>query len=251
MKALVTGASSGIGRDMTRYLTSLNYTVFAVARDEEKLMDLKKELGNKIKIITKDLASRENCINLYEELKNEKIDLVVNNAGFGIFGEFNKTDLEKEISLINTNVMAVHILTKLFLKDMVIENRGTILNVASIAGFAPGPLMAAYYSSKAYVLRLTESIYEELKKKKSNVTISALCPGPVDTNFNNVAEVKFSINSLPSEYVAKYGIDKALQGKLMIVPGIIPKLCRFFSKITPDKLSMKVVYKNQTKKIDK
>lgn len=251
MKALVTGASSGIGRDMARYLTNLNYTVFAVARDEERLMDLKNELGNKIKIITKDLASRENCINLYEELKNEKIDLVVNNAGFGIFGEFNKTDLEKEISLINTNVMAVHILTKLFLKDMVIENRGTILNVASIAGFAPGPLMAAYYSSKAYVLRLTESIYEELKKKKSNVTISALCPGPVDTNFNNVAEVKFSIKSLPSEYVAKYGIDKALQGKLIIVPGIIPKLCRFFSKITPDKLSMKVVYKNQTKKIDK
>ena len=251
MKALVTGASSGIGRDMARYLASLGYTVYAVGRDERKLSDLKNELGDKIQVIIKDLSVKENVISLYEELREENIDLVVNNAGFGVFGEFTDTDLEKEISLINTNITAVHILTKLFLKDMLRENKGKILNVASIAGFAPGPLMGAYYASKAYVLRLTESVYEELKKKKSNVTISALCPGPVDTNFNNVANVKFSIKALPSEYVAKYGIDKALKGKLIIVPGIIPKLCRFFSKITPDKLSMKVVYANQTKKVNK
>lgn len=251
MKALVTGASSGMGRDMARYLASLGYTVYAVGRDERKLSDLKNELGEKIQVIIKDLSVKENAISLYEELKMENIDLVVNNAGFGVFGEFADTDLEKEISLINTNITAVHILTKLFLKDMLRENKGKILNVASIAGFAPGPLMGAYYASKAYVLRLTESVYEEVKKKKSNVTISALCPGPVDTNFNNVANVKFSIKALPSEYVAKYGIDKALKGKLIIVPGIIPKLCRFFSKITPDKLSMKVVYANQTKKVNK
>ncbi len=251
MKALVTGASSGIGRDMARYLASLGYTVYAVGRDERKLSDLKNELGEKIQVIIKDLSVKENAISLYEELKMENIDLVVNNAGFGVFGEFVDTDLEKEISLINTNITAVHILTKLFLKDMLRENKGKILNVASIAGFAPGPLMGAYYASKAYVLRLTESVYEELKKKKSDVTISTLCPGPVDTNFNNVANVKFSIKALPSEYVAKYGIDKALKGKLIIVPGIIPKLCRFFSKITPDKLSMKVVYANQTKKVNK
>ena len=251
MKALVTGASSGIGRDMARYLASLGYTVYAVGRDERKLSDLKNELGEKIQVIIKDLSVKENAISLYEELKMENIELVVNNAGFGVFGEFADTDLEREISLINTNITAVHILTKLFLKDMLRENKGKILNVASIAGFAPGPLMGAYYASKAYVLRLTESVYEELKKKKSDVTISALCPGPVDTNFNNVANVKFSIKALPSEYVAKYGIDKALKGKLIIVPGIIPKLCRFFSKITPDKLSMKVVYANQTKKVNK
>lgn len=251
MKALVTGASSGIGRDMARYLASLGYTVYAVGRDERKLLSLKNELGDKIQVVIKDLSVKENVISLYEELKIESIDLVVNNAGFGVFGEFADTDLEKEIALINTNITAVHILTKLFLKDMLRENKGKILNVASIAGFAPGPLMGAYYASKAYVLRLTESVYEEVKKKKSNVTISALCPGPVDTNFNNVANVKFSIKALPSEYVAKYGIDKALKGKLIIVPGIIPKLCRFFSKITPDKLSMKVVYANQTKKVNK
>lgn len=249
MKALVTGASSGIGRDMTRYLVSLGYTVFAVGRDEKKLLNLQDELGEKVKIIIKDLANSNNCINLYEELKNENLDLVINNAGFGIFGEFDKTDLQNEINLINTNVVAVHILTKLFIKDMIRHNKGKILNVSSIAGFAPGPLMTAYYSSKSYVLRLTEGIYEELKKKKSKVTISALCPGPVETNFNNVANVKFSIKALSSEYVAKYAIDKALKGKLMIVPGILPKILRVLSKISPDKLSMKLIYKNQKRKI--
>ena len=152
------------------------------------------------------------------------------------------------MNLINTNITAVHTLTKLFLKDMVAKNKGRILNVASIAGFAPGPLMAAYYSSKAYVLRLTESIYEELRREKSNVKVSVLCPGPVATNFNNVANVHFSIKALSSEYVAKYGIDKALKGKPVIVPGFKIKVLRFLSKISPDKLSMKLVYINQTKK---
>ncbi len=131
-----------------------------------------------------------------KNLKNENIDFVINNAGFGVFGKITETNLEKEVNLINTNITAVHILTKLFLKDMVAKNEGRILNVASIAGFAPGPLMAAYYSSKAYVLRLTESIYEELRREKSNVKVSVLCPGPVATNFNNVANVHFSIKSI-------------------------------------------------------
>mgnify|MGYP000059589380 FL=1 len=186
-KALVTGATSGIGRDITRYLASLNYEVYAVGRNIEKLEELQNELGKNVKTIKMDISSKENCIALYEEIKDKNIDLLVNNAGFGVFGNFTETDLEKEVNLINTNITAVHVLTKLFLKDMVKNNKGRILNVASIAGFAPGPLMAAYYSSKAYVLRLTESIYEELKKQKSNVTISVLCPGPVATNFNNVA----------------------------------------------------------------
>lgn len=248
MKALVTGASSGIGRDITRYLVELGYEVFAVARDIEKLEELQKELGEKVRIISSDLSKKESCIELYNTLKEDNIDLLINNAGFGIFGNFNETDLEKELNLINTNITAVHILTKLFLKDMVNKNSGKILNVASIAGVAPGPLMATYYSSKAYVLRLTEAIYEELREQKSNVTISALCPGPVATNFNNVANVKFSIKALSSEYVAKYAIDKTLKGKLIIIPGIKIKLLRILSKISPDKLTMKIVYKNQTRK---
>lgn len=247
-KALVTGATSGIGRDITRYLASLNYEVYAVGRNVEKLEELQNELGKNVKTIKMDISSKENCIALYEEIKDKNIDLLVNNAGFGVFGNFTETDLEKEVKLINTNITAVHVLTKLFLKDMVKNNKGKILNVASIAGFAPGPLMAAYYSSKAYVLRLTESIYEELKKQKSNVTISVLCPGPVATNFNNVANVKFSIKALSSEYVAKYAIDKTLKGKLVIVPGMKIKILRILSKLSPDKLSMKIIYQNQKRK---
>ena len=248
MKALITGASSGIGRDMARYLSTLGYDIIAVAQNEERLKELQTELKTNVQIISTDLSKKENCIEVYEKTKNENIDLLVNNAGFGIFGFFDETDLEREINLINTNIAAVHILTKLFLKDMIKNNCGRILNVSSIASFAPGPLMAAYYSSKAYVTRMTESIYRELKKKKSNVHIRVLCPGPVATNFNNVAGVHFSIKELSSEYVAKYAIDKAFKNKLIIVPGFLNKVIRVLSKLAPTKLSSEVVYHNQTRK---
>ena len=248
MKALVTGATSGIGRDMTRYLVSLGYKVFAIGRNKERLDEIKNEFKDNVKTIELDISSKENCYNLYNQLKEENIDFVINNAGFGIFGEFTETDLEKELNLINTNIVAVHILTKLFLKDMVKRDSGRILNVASIAGMAPGPLMAAYYASKAYVIRLTEGIYEELKKQNSNVTVSTLCPGPVATNFNNVANVKFSMKALPSEFVAQYAINNVLKGKLIIVPGLGIKALRVLNKISPDKLTMKVIYKKQKRK---
>lgn len=265
MWALVTGSSSGIGRDAARYLYSLGYSLIIVARDENKLKELKINLekesrhknentgeDNKTKqeilVIAKDLSSKENCLEIYEKTKNIELDLLVNNAGFGVFGEFSKTDLEKEINLINTNITAVHILTKLYLKDMLKRNRGHILNVASIAGMEPGPLMAAYYASKAYVIRLSRAINKELKKEKSKVKISILCPGPVDTNFNNVANVVFKAPSMASEKVAKYGIDKALKGKLIIIPGFLNKCVRFFSKIMPDSILEEVAYHIQRRK---
>ena len=250
MNALVTGATSGIGRDMTKYLVSLGYKVFAVGRNRERLIEIKNEFNDKVETIERDISTKESCIELYNQLKNEKIDFVINNAWFGIFGNFIETDLDKEINLINTNITAVHILTKLFLQDMVRRNEGRILNVASIAGMVPGPLMSAYYASKAYVVRLTEAIYEELRNQNSKVTISALCPGPVDTNFNKTANVHFSMKPLPSEYVAKYAIDKAMQGKLIIIPGTKIKILSALNKLSPDKLTMKVVYKNQQKKLD-
>ncbi len=250
MNALVTGATSGIGRDMTKYLVSLGYKVFAVGRNRERLTEIKNEFNDKVETIERDISTKESCIELYNQLKNENIDFVINNAGFGIFGNFIETDLDKEINLINTNITAVHILTKLFLQDMVKRNEGRILNVASIAGMVPGPLMSAYYASKAYVIRLTEAIYEELRNQNSKVTISALCPGPVDTNFNKTANVHFSMKPLPSEYVAKYAIDKAMQGKLIIIPGTKIKILSALNKLSPDKLTMKVVYKNQQKKLN-
>lgn len=252
MWALVTGASSGIGRDMSRYLSELGYNLILVARNKEELDNLKQELENKssiqIQVIAEDLSNKQNCLDLYEKTKNIDIDLLINNAGFGVFGEFAETDLEKEINLINTNITAVHILTKLYLKDMIKNNKGHILNVASIAGMEPGPLMSAYYASKAYVIRISRAISKELKKEKSNVKISILCPGPTNTNFNNVANVVFKAPTMSSEKVAKYGIDKTLKGKLIIVPGFTNKCVRFFSKVLPDVILEEGAYHIQRRK---
>jgi short-subunit dehydrogenase len=233
---------------MARYLSKLGYDLIIVAQREERLIELKEELKTNVQVISMDLSIKENCINLYKSIKNQEIDLLINNAGFGEFGTFNETDLEKEIKLINTNIAAVHILTKLFLKDMKKVNKGRILNVASVAGFAPGPLMAAYYSSKAYVLRLSQAIYTELKKDKSNVHISVLCPGPIATEFNDVAGVKFTLKPLSSEYVAKYAIDKTLKNKPMIIPGLLNKMMIMLTKVAPSKLTARIVYRNQKKK---
>lgn len=246
MKALVTGASSGIGRDIVRELSKRGYDLVIVARNTTRLEELKAELNTNVQIISMDLTSEENCKKLYEQAKD--IDLLVNNAGFGEFGFFTETDLDKEINMIKTNIIALHILTKLYLKDMKEKNSGQILNVASIAGFMPGPLMATYYATKNYVVRLSESIREELKKQKSNVKISILCPGPVKTNFNNVANVKFELNSLTSEYVARYTVDKLLKNKFYILPGVTIKLAKFFSKITPTPIVAKCSYHMQKRK---
>ena len=190
---------------------------------------------------------RLNILYIYTE--NEKnIDVLINNAGFGLFGEFAETDLEKEITMINTNITAVQILTKLYLKDMIKKDKGNILNVASIAGFMPGPLMATYYATKNYVVALTRAVRKELKKKKSNVKISLLCPGPVDTNFNKVANVKFKIPGLSSEKVAQYAIDKMLKNKFMILPGTLIKIGKAFSEITPDIIKEEVAYHAQKRK---
>ena len=252
MWALVTGASSGIGRDMSRYLSELGYNLILVARNKEELDNLKQELENKssiqVQVIVEDLSNKQNCFDLYEKTKNIDIDLLINNAGFGVFGKFIETDLEKEINLINTNITAVHILTKLYLKDMIKNNKGHILNVASIAGMEPGPLMSAYYASKAYVIRMSRAINKELKKERSNVKISILCPGPTNTNFNNVANVVFKAPTMSSEKVAKYGIDKTLKGKLIIVPGFTNKCVRFFSKVLPDAILEEGAYHIQRRK---
>lgn len=246
MRVLITGASSGIGRDMARYLSKLGYELVLVSRNEEELNKLKEELKTKVEVITMDLSIKENCYKLYEEAKD--IDILINNAGFGVFGKFVETDLEKEVNLIQTNVTAVHILTKLYLKDMVKKDKGHILNVASIAGFMPGPLMAAYYASKNYVVTLTRSINKELKKSKSNVKLSLLCPGPVNTNFNNVANVKFKVKALSSQYVAKYAVDRMLKGKLIIIPGILIKIAKVMSKITPTAIVEEMSYHMQVSK---
>lgn len=249
MKALITGASSGIGRDMARVLSNKGYDLILVARDENNLNKLKNELKTNIEVIPMDLSNVENCKKLYEQVKKENIDILINNAGFGDIGVFQKTDINKELSMIDLNIKAVHILTKLFLRDFVKRDSGYILNVSSSASFQPGPLMATYYSTKSYVTHLTLAIYEELRRIKSNVKISCLCPGPVDTNFNKVANCEFKISSLSSEYVGRYAINKMFKNKLLIIPGIQIKLVYIFGRFSPNKLKLRMVYNIQHRKI--
>jgi short-subunit dehydrogenase len=248
MKALITGASSGIGYEMAKYLGSLGYDLILVARRKEKLMELKDQLNTKVKIIVLDLSSEEACIELYQSVTDEKIDILINNAGFGLLGEFVETSLTKELKMIDINIRTVHILTKLFLKDMKKRDKGYILNVSSLAAFQAGPLMSTYYATKAYVLRLTLALYEELRRDKSNVVVSALCPGPVKTGFNEVAGVNSTIKSVSSEYVAKYAINKMFKKKLIIIPGFKMKISYYFSKLLTIKQLLKVTYFIQNKK---
>lgn len=248
MKALVTGASSGIGRDISILLSKKGYDLILVARRKERLEELKNTLSTNVQIICADLSKEESCFALYEQVKDEDIDILINNAGFGIFGPFDKIDIHEELRLIDTNIRAVDILTKLFLKDFKIKDSGYILNVASSAAFLPGPLLSSYYASKAYVLRLTQAIYEELRREGSRVYVGSLCPGPVDTEFNKVANVKMSLKGLTSQYVAEYAIKQMFKRKLTIIPGKTMKLAAFFEKFVPEKQLLKIAYHMQKKK---
>ena len=248
MKALITGASSGIGRDMARYLAGMGWSLILVARREDRLTELRDELETDVRIITTDVGRAEECYRLYELTRDEQIDMLINNAGFGLAGEFSATDLDTELNMIDVNVRAVHILTKLYLNDFIARDSGTILNVASSAGFMPGPLMATYYATKNYVLRLSEAIYEELRQKGSHVHISALCPGPVDTEFNRVAKVKFAMKGISSEECARIAIDSALKGKLIIIPGTMIQIGLVMRRFVPEKLMLKLAYGFQKRK---
>ena len=248
MLALITGASSGMGRDMARILSKMGYDLILVARRCERLLELKKELDTNVTVISMDLSIVQNNYKLYEKVKNKNIDILINNAGFGLFGEFVKTEIETELKMIDLNVVAYHILTKLFLQDFVRKDKGYILNVCSSAGFMAGPRMATYYATKNYITKLTMAINEELRVSKSQVVVSALCPGPVATEFNKVAHGTFAIREASSYEVAKYAIDKLMKKKMIIVPTLLMKLTLFFNRFAPYRLALYIAYKIQMRK---
>lgn len=250
MYALITGASNGIGRDMAYMLSKQGFKLILVARNEKKLQLMAEKLKTETVVIPLDLSIRENCFKLYEETKEYDIDVLINNAGFGVFGEFANTDINKELNMIDLNICCVHILTKLYLKDFIEKDRGYIMNVASLAGFGAGPLMSGYYSTKAYVLKLTQAINQELKARKSNVHICTLCPGPVSTGFNKRAGVKFGLAPMKSKRVAKYAIDKMFKRKMVILPGITAKLSATFCNVVPARIMLWACYNIQRKKED-
>lgn len=248
MKAIVTGASSGIGRDMAIYLGKLGYDLVLVSRDINRLKETASKIDTEVEIYTADLSNKENCFKLHDKYKDEDIDLLVNGAGFGLFGNTWETDVNKEMEMINLNIVALHLLTKLFLQDMMKRDKGRILNIASSAGFLAGPGLNTYYATKNYVVKWTLAIAEELRSVKSNVKVSCLCPGPVATNFNKVAGGSFTVKPMSSEVVAKMGVDACLKNKLVCIPGFITKFGLFCNRLVPGWLSLRITHGIQKKK---
>ena len=239
MKALVTGASSGIGKNIALYLDSLGYDLYVVSREKAKLDKIYQNCIGKVEKIELDLGVEDNCYKLYDMLKNKNIDIVVNNAGFGDCGDFIETSLNKEMDMINVNIRAYHILMKKFLRDFVKRDYGRILNVASISGFMPGAYMATYYATKSYIVNLSLGVFEELRQRGSNVRISIFCPGPVDTNFNMKAKGHFNIGSIDDVYAAKQAVDGMFLNKMLIIPWNM-KLNYVLMKVAPLRLVMLV-----------
>ena len=246
MKALITGASSGIGREFAIILDKMGYDIIAVARREDKLNELKSILNNNTITHIADLSKTEECMNLFSLFPD--IDILINNAGVGVFGEFSKTNLDEEIKMLDLNIKATHILTKLYLKEFIKKDSGYILNVSSSAAFFSGPLFSGYYASKAYIYRLTRAIKRELKMSGAKVSVSLLCPGPVDTEFNKKAGVHKGPGALSANEVANTAIKKMFKKKLIILPGFTTMLTRILSELLPDCVTERFVYHIQKKK---
>lgn len=255
--ALITGASGGIGYEFVKLFAQDGYNLVLVARSEQKLNqiadELKSKFGIDVKVIAKDLANPSAPEEIFSQLQQAsiKIDILINNAGFASYGLFNETDLTAELQMLQVNVVCLTHLTKLFLKDMVKQGYGKILNLASTAAFQPGPLMAVYFASKAYVLSLSEAIANELEG--TGVTVTALCPGPTESNFQKRAAMEDSKlvsgqKIMDAETVAKIGYDALFDNKTVVVPGLKNKLLTESVRFTPRKLVTKIVRSMQESK---
>lgn len=248
--ALITGASSGIGMEFAKRLADRGYRLIVTGRREERLKELSDEADVEVVIISGDLSKKKECFKLLDKLKNEKIDIFINNAGFGVAGSFLETDIDREINMLKLNDMAMHILFKGILKKMDAAGSGYILNVASSAGLLPaGPYMAGYYASKAYVSSLTRAVACELKEQGSKVKVAALCPGPVDTEFNERADVVFALKGISVEKCVSEAFKGMDKGKIIIVPGFTMKLAMALQHIIPYPILIKMTGHQQKKKL--
>ncbi len=240
MVALVTGASSGIGRDIARSLAMHGISLILTARRRDRLSELKREIvdkyGVRVKCITADLSKEDQVFGLYDAAKRYDVDILINNAGFGVFGEFTETNVERELEMLNVNIKANHILFKLFLRDFKKRDCGFILNTASAAGFLPGPFFSSYYASKAYIVRMTYAVAEELRRSGSNVKVSMLCPGPVSTEFSETAGVRFSMPPYPSDKLAEHAVREMFGGTVLITETSFHKAALLLSGLIPERI---------------
>lgn len=248
--ALITGASSGIGEEFAKRLAKENYHLILVARRRDRLETIKDQLPCECDIICADLSLKEECLRVVDVVKDLPIEVLINNAGFGDCSYFLDGQLDKELQMIDVNIQAMHILTKEILKIMVKNDRGYLLNVASSAGLIPaGPYMATYYATKAYVTSFTQAIAQELKEKGSHVYIGALCPGPVATEFNQVAEVEFALKGISAQYCVDYALKKMKKKKVLIIPTWTMKFSIFMIRFIPRSLYIRIVSHQQKRKI--
>lgn len=237
--ALITGASGGIGLEFARVFACEGYHLVLVARSEEKLQALAAELSERHGItarpIALDLSLPESPQMLFDLLAGTPVDVLVNNAGFATYGRFAETDLQRELELLQLNMVALTHLTKLFLRPMLARRRGRILNVASTAAFQPGPLMAVYYASKAYVLSFTEAIACELQG--TGVSASALCPGPTESGFQQRAAMQESRlvqgGMMAVGPVVEAGYRGLMAGQTVIVPGLTNQIGSILPRLVP------------------
>ncbi|MEE1315592.1 MAG: SDR family oxidoreductase [Faecalimonas sp.] len=248
--AVITGASSGIGAEFAKRLATEGYALVLVARREDRLKQLIESLNTECEMIVADLSKMSECERLVQQLEGKNIEVFINNAGFGSCGETLNIETETELHMIDVNVKSVHLLTKLILPQMVERDSGYILNVASSAGLVPaGPYMAAYYATKAYVTSYTRAVAEELKQKRSHVYIGCLCPGPVDTEFNKVANVEFALKGISAEKCANYAVTKMFRKEVTIIPGFVMKLATVASRLAPTSMAVSIAARQQRKKL--
>ena len=247
--AVITGASSGIGMEFAKTFAEMGYELVLTARRRERLELLEKEVNVPCHIIVADLSKKSECYRFCEQLREIKVDVFINNAGFGTCGNFEDTSLDKEISMIHVNVRAMHILFKSILEKMKKQGSGRVLNVASSAGLMPaGPYMATYYATKSYVVSLTKAVACELKQEGSSIYVGALCPGPVDTEFNERADVVFALKGISARRCVRDAVNGMKKGKIIIVPSAKMKLCVAGQRLMPEKLLLKIVAGQQKNK---
>jgi short-subunit dehydrogenase len=235
--AVVTGASTGIGRDLARLCANAGYDLALVARNRQKLEELAREFpARNVRVIASDLSRPEVPEQVYSELAGAEVAMLINNAGAGLRGYFHELDAAAQMSILQLNVNALTRLTRLFLPAMVERRSGWIMNVASTAAFQPGPLMAVYYASKAYVLSFSEAVYNEVRDK--GVTVTAVCPGPTATEFGDRAGMEgtklfTSPNIMDSAIVARLGFEGMLAGKPVVITGTRNRLMAFATRFAP------------------
>lgn len=250
MYAVITGASSGIGRETALLLAQKGYDLILVARREKRLKNLKKQLEHRYPINAQiavcDLGDRKACLALCQKYKNYPVEILVNSAGFGKIGYITETALDEQLSMIDTNIAGLHILSHQFARQM---KRGYILNIASIAAFQPGPFLAVYGATKAYIASFSMALGYELKKQGKNISVTTLCPGPVATEFDSVAGTSFSLPSISAKRCAKEGLHGMFQKKRLVIPSLTTKASYLSSKLTPLSIIIPITYRIQKRKV--